>query len=456
MKVIFVMADSLRLDHLGYMGNKWIHTPNLDAFSTRANVFTHSIAGSWATVLNRMDLLLGRYGHPERKNWRFAPDDIPIGRVLEGHGIPSQLVSNVANTISSRNLYEGFTAYTHLRGQEGDPYFLDDSVPYKQTCPLSMIRYPKERWHQVLMNRAHREVETDWFAPEIFNWAMQWLERNYKRDNFLLWIDGFDPHEPFDPPQHYIDLYDPGYEGRIMEAPTYGVRKQLDFTDRELEHTRARYAGEITMVDHWFGKLLEMLKRLQIEDDTMVVFTTDHGHYFDYPNDGGLTGKATCVSPDGRWSYGEDAIYHPLYLSMLRQPLLIRVPGTKSRRIPAFVQPCDITPTILDFFGKDTPHHCQGESLLPLMAGKKRRIRDAAHSAFPGFMSLVTNKRWSYCCWLGTRPCALWDLQKDPNQKHNVARKHPSVVRKLHSQMIKALREQGADEEYIARHDPMM
>lgn len=460
MKVIFVLCDSFRQDHLGFMGKKPIYTPRLDAFSREACVFTHAQAGSWATVPNRTDLLTGRYGFPER-GWRpLKDDDVTVPTMLDERGIPSQLVSDTANTVSrENNHYRGFTAWYHLRGQEGDHWRMNDDVPFKTTCPLSMIRYPKDRWHRVLMNRAHRTAESDWFAPGTFKWASEWLEQNYRRKDFLLWIDTFDPHEPWDPPQHYTDLYDPGYKGRVFEAPSYGLRKKLDFTDRELKYTRALYAGEVSMVDHWFGRMLDTVAKLGIEDHTMIIFTADHGVYLDYPDDGGLVGKPVATQPDGFWvGRGKpgEVTYHPMYMSMLRQPLLIRVPGRKPKRTAYYAQPCDIAPTIMDFFGMKRARRHHGQSLLPVIAGRKHSPRPRAYSGIHEFMSVVSDSRWAYCCWQGQRPCALWDLKKDPDQKHNIARRHPDRVRRMHRLLREFLRSHGASEEFIAKHDPMM
>ncbi|MEW6355496.1 MAG: sulfatase [Planctomycetota bacterium] len=461
MRVIFVMSDSFRWDHLGYLGNKWIRTPNLDRLSKECAVFENSVAGSWATVPNRTDLLIGQYGFRERPWQPLKPDDITLPMDLAERGIRSQLISDTANTISREcNLYRGFSAWFHNRGQEGDPWCTRTDVPLDLKCPLEGVRYPAERWHQILMNRAHRQVESDWFAPGTFTLAINWLKQNRKLEKFLLWIDTFDPHEPWDPPQHYIDLYDPNYEGRVFEAPTYGIRKKIGMTDRELKHTRARYAGECTMVDHWVGQLAVTMEQLGMLDDTMLIFTADHGHYLDYPGDGGLIGKPSATGPEGTWKASKDPkenTYHPLYLTMARQPLLLRMPGRKKgKRITAFVQPADIMPTILDFFGMKKPDRCQGESLLPLIAGKKKTIRPSAYSGLHKRMSLVTNKRWAYCCWLGMRPAALWDRKADPDQKKDVAKKHPDVVKEMHKELATFLRSVGAAEAYITAHDPQM
>lgn len=333
-------------------------------------------------------------------------------------------------------------------------------VPYKQTCPANMIRYPKQRWHQVLMNRAHRKEETDWFAPGTYQWAINWLERNQKQKDFLLWIDGFDPHEPFDPPQHYIDLYDPGYKGRVFDAPTYGLRKKMDFTDREVQHTRALYAGECSLVDHWFGKLLQTVERLGMKEETMIIFTCDHGHYLDYPGDGGLIGKPRYYGKDGAWNSAKlpaDRTWIPLYDSLIHQVLLMYVPGQKPRRISEYAQPHDIFPTILDYFGIDIPSNCFGQSLLPVIAGKKKLNRKGVATGINSEVAVYTSGKWQYNCWAGHRPCALYDLKEDPYQKNNVAQRYPKITAKLHHEFLAEMRSHHKDNAaYVALHDPMV
>jgi hypothetical protein len=158
------------------------------------------------------------------------------------------LITDTQNNVVGLNLFRDYGAWMVNRGQEADRCWMDDSVKLEFAVPPHLIRYKAEVWHQVLVNRAHRKEETDWFAPGTYSLALKWLEQNHRRKDFFLWIDTFDPHEPWDPPKHYLDRYDPGYEGRVFEAPTYGVRKQMRITDRELQHIRARYAAEVTMV----------------------------------------------------------------------------------------------------------------------------------------------------------------------------------------------------------------
>jgi arylsulfatase A-like enzyme len=95
---------------------------------------------------------------------------------------------------------------------------------------------------------------------------MRWLEENVECQPFFLYVDTFDPHEPWDPPQWYVDLYDPGYQGEEVIYPQYAP---CDFlSEAEVKHCRALYAGEVTMVDAWVGKLLNRLDDLGLREDT--------------------------------------------------------------------------------------------------------------------------------------------------------------------------------------------
>jgi len=459
MKVIMIISDTFRRDHIGTYGNKWIHTPNLDALARCSAVIQNAFIGSFPTGPNRRDTLLG---HSDRRlpfnAWRFIENnEITVPEVLAEKKIPSQLITDVANCVSrGRNYYKGFTAWAFNRGQEGDPHWLNYSVPMELPCDPSMIRYPLERWHQILMNRAHRRVETDWFAPGTFNMAINWLTQNYKLKDFLLWIDTFDPHEPWDPPQHYIDLYDPNHRGIVYEAPTYGLRKKLGITDRQLKHIRARYAGEVTMVDNWVGQLVLTLKRLRIYDDTAIIFTSDHGAYFDYPGDGGLICKPLFTDCEGkRLHFGrivpEDRINFPFFMGLARIPLIIHLPNQKKmRKIRAITQPWDIMPTILDLFGIAKPSQCIGNSLLPLIKGGRRRNREFAFVGQGGKQAEVINERWVYAVWRGEdQPPMLFDRKRDPYLRRNIAAKNPDIVRRLHRELLKFIKSAQADEAYL-------
>ena len=455
MKVILILADTLRRDHVGTYGNQWIHTPNLDRLASEAAVFEHAYIGSFPTVPTRRDIFLGLGDKDEPFNrWRsIDADEVTLTeRLTEEKDIVSMMVTDVANTVSTgKNMNKGFTAWAWNRGQEGDPYCLDNNVPLEFPVEPDLIRYNALRWHQVLINRAHRKAENDWFAPKTYSMAIDWLECNYTRKDFFLYLDTFDPHEPWDPPTWYEELYDRGFQGRRFDAPTYGVVKELGYTKREVKNIRARYAGEVTMVDASFGRLMETLERLGIYDDTLIIFTSDHGAYFDYPGDNGMICKASSIGADGRIMAGGKPIKEPVrhlphWTGVCRIPLIVRLPGQrKAKRIKAIAQPWDLTPTVLDAFGIAKPPELWGASLIPLIKDKSRTIRSAAVLGNPNHAQVMTPE-WFYAIWRGHRPKVLYDLKSDPNQTKDVSAKHPQVVARLHDHLRAYLRRQEMED----------
>lgn len=460
MKVILVNADTFRRDHVGVYGNKWIQTPNLDKLAEVSTVFDGAHIGSFPTVPNRRDVFLGHgdRGVPFNRWKRIEQDEVTLGERLKDEGLTSMMVTDVQNTVMRDvNLWKGFSSWCCNRGQEGDKLWLDDNVPLEWPVEPELVRYTADWWHQILMTRAYRKVERDWFAPSTHAIAIDWLEQNYKRHDFFLYIDTFDPHEPWDPPEWYEDIYDPHPRGRRFDAPTYGIVKKLGIKPREMLNIRARYAGEVTMVDAALGRLIEALHRLDIWHDTLLIFTSDHGAYFDYPGDNGMVCKAHMLGDDGMiMSAGrppkQPTHYYPHWTGVSRIPLILHAPGQrKARHVRAITQPWDIAPTVLEAFGVEKPPELWGESLLSLASGKRKKIRSAAVLGNPAHAQVMTSK-WLYATWRGQREPALYDLQADPEQKRNIAGKSPEVITRLRKHLAKYLERQGMEElleEYV-------
>jgi arylsulfatase A-like enzyme len=458
--MVYMMADTFRRDHMGAYGNRWIRTPNLDRLAAQSARFENAYIGSFPTVPNRRDTLLGRgdLGLPFNRWKPLERQEVTLPQRLAEKKIPSMWIGDTQNNVTRGiNMNKGFSAWALNRGQEADPCWLDANVPLEFPVPPHLIRYRPEVWHRVLINRAHRRVETDWFAPGTYTMAIRWLERNYKRPDFFLWVDTFDPHEPWDPPQHYTDLYHRGFKGRVFDAPTYGLRRKMGITAAELRNIRARYAGEVTMVDTWAGQLLATLERLGILDETTVVFTSDHGTLLDGPGDNGLICKPNTVGADGVCMSGgrpmkEPCRYFPILCNVARVPLLVRPAGMASgKTIRAIVQPWDMTATILETFGMAKPPELIGESLLPLIAGTRKAIRDVAICGTNALAQAMTG-RWVYTVWRGLRPPSLIDLRSDAQARRNVLARHPAVVRRLHRRIVDFMRAQEIDDDLVAQY----
>jgi arylsulfatase A-like enzyme len=248
-------------------------------------------------------------------------------------------------------------------------------------------------------------------------------------------------------------MYDPGYEGRVFEAPTYGLREKMGMTPREVRHIRSRYAGEVTMVDTWFGYLCDKLRRLEIMDETVVIFNSDHGTNFDGPGEFGLVEKIPWVGADGMIMSGghpakEPLQYFPLPVGTARIPLMIRMPDATPHRVEGIVQPWDMTATLLDLFGiKKTPGII-GNSLLPMVRGETGAARPAAVLGNNTFAQAMDG-RWMYTTWRGQREPALYDLEEDPGCEVDLAPKEADVAGRLHGALEDFMKQQDVDADVI-------
>ncbi|MCD6336261.1 MAG: sulfatase, partial [Candidatus Latescibacteria bacterium] len=275
MNFILIISDTLRRDHLGCYGNTWISTPHIDRFAKQSIVFDRAYAASFPTVPHRRDVMTGRYTFTYSVWAPLPSDEVVIAEELGKSGYVSMMVADCPHILENGYHFDrGFTGWEWIRGQESDRW---KTYPPRPALPASeeKLRNPDRlvRVHQ--RNIADRRYEADTFVARTMVEAGQWLERNYKQEKFFLYVDTFDPHEPWDAPQWYVDKYDPGYEGEEVNYPLYGPCDYL--TRAELKHARAMYAAEVTLVDRWIGMLLQKIEDLGLFENTMVIVTTDHG-----------------------------------------------------------------------------------------------------------------------------------------------------------------------------------
>ncbi len=463
MNVIVIMNDSFRRDHLGCYGNGWIHTPNLDRFAQESIVFDRAYIASYPTVPNRWDMNTGRYGFPYRGWQPLDRSDRTLAEILAGNRYTPALIYDTPMLgIDDFNYTRGYEAFTWVRGQHFDPYTSDLGASERLPAQAHKIFAPG-RLRAYFRNTANRRHEQEHMVARTVSEAIEWLEGNHQLQRFMLWVDMWDPHEPFDPPWYDWDRYrDPAYSGDKIIYPTYGRPNYM--TEEEHQSVRALYAGKVTLVDRWVGRLLEKIDQLGLGRNTMIVWTTDHGHLF---GEHDLQGKPT----------GE---LGNLYEETSRIPLIVSHPDGlgAGQRVSGLVQPPDLVPSILDFLDVPIPDSVQGKSFWPLVTGEERSIHEAAFSArfsdvsitrageaqglLPGEFLFdgsapsrtvdavtVTTDRWAYICSPADRPSELYDLAVDPRQAQNVAAEHPEVADELRGKALEFLKQHGASAERL-------
>jgi arylsulfatase A-like enzyme len=443
MNVILIVSDTFRRDHLGCYGNPWIHTPHLDRLADQSIVFDHRYAASFPTVPHRADVLTGKYSFAYL-GWRPLPQsEVTLPQLLTGAGYSTMGIVDTPFYMRHGYGYDrGFADFDFVRGQN----------------------YMAPTWEDALHGRRH---EADYFAPATMTRAEQWLERHYEERFFLL-VDVWDPHEPWDPPAYYAARY-PGYDGKPAHWPCYWDWQEAGLAEADVKRAHAHYCGEITMVDRWVGRLLERVESLGLMEDTAIIFTSDHGHYF---GEHGLFGKAMqrdehgfnldTFAP-GRWYRS------PLYDEITRIPLLIYLPQFEPARIEALATAPDLMPTILELAGVEVPDDVQGSSLMPLLHGNTgpihdfvvtswalynpgqtiRVVDDLERSVVEHLPSTITDGQWTLLYAVEGEPVELYRTAVDPAQQENVFEQNLSIARELHGKFVEFLEGVGTDEDYI-------
>lgn len=368
--IILIVSDTFRRDHLGAYGNREIHTPFLDRLAAESVVFDYNMVGSFPTMPARGDFLTSRFSYTYM-GWDPLPQDVPtLPQLLSDAGYLTMGVVDVPFFVRGGFRYDrGFDDFIWVRGQG------DVSRPYER-----------------LDARSTWTSEHDRMAPRTMAEAERWLERRHGHDDpFFLYVDTWDPHEPWDAPANYTALYEEGFDGGKVPWPRYGDWREAGMTEAEVRLAHAGYCGEITMVDRWIGWLLSKLDVLGLRDDTYVVFASDHGFYFgehgylgkgdwDEPEvDAGLTREQVEQNAD----FLETLTWSPLFQELTRVPLLVRGPGLIPTRTAAMTTAADIGPTILELAGVAPDSAMHGLSFAPVLQGEQAEHRDFVISSWP-------------------------------------------------------------------------
>ncbi|AYQ24033.1 MULTISPECIES: sulfatase [Enterococcus] len=374
MRTILVLMDTLRKDVLSaYNPRTKVKTPNIDAFAADSLVFDNHYIGSTPCMPARRDLMTGRLNFLERSWGPIEPFDVTFPKLLQENDIYSHLTTDHTHyfRLGGEGYINQFTTWDFHRGQEGDPW-------------VSKIRDPEwmpEQYYGRLRKQyqANREKwindEEAYPTPRTFRSACDWLEENKGETDFYLQVEVFDPHEPFDVPDQYMNIYNSVYEGPFFETPIYG---KVDVPCEAVEYIQQRYAALVTMTDNHFGRLIAKLKELDMYEDTLIILTSDHGYLL---GDHGLFGKN----------------YMHNYNELAAIPLMVRDPEGKRRgeHTNNVSQNIDIMPTVLEYYGIAIPEDVRGHSWVSIINGGSNGKTHAIYGAH-GITVNITDGNYTY------------------------------------------------------------
>jgi len=458
MNIVLIIFDSLRQDHVGAYGNKWIKTPHLDKFAKESVVFTHCYPDSLPTIPVRRALHTGARVFPFRDHisvsdarsfnpipgWGPLPaDKMTIGERLKEEGYRTALITDCYHMFKPGfNYHCGFDNYLHIRGQELDLYKKNIPVP---DCLVDkhlndyMRQFPHiAKGLKLFMgNNSFRRSEEDFFAPLVFREASKWLFENQDAERMFMVVDSFDPHEPWDPPEYYRRIYNKNESGANHIQSVYYYWKDA-LVPEELKILQANYAGEVTMCDRWFGFFLESLNLSGRMDDTIVAVISDHGHNLGYePADKGMVCKQA----------------YPMTRSVADLVLMIRHPhGVGAGQIRNnFLHNFDLTYTLLSMAGIEQPPSMEGIDVWTSVLDEQRQLRDHVTIGW-GHAITVIDDQWWYNAGICREKPLLFNLVSDPHLTENLAYDAPDVCTRMYQL---ALADAGGDfGDYLNHYNP--
>ncbi|HUV94302.1 MAG TPA: sulfatase [Anaerolineae bacterium] len=456
MNVVLVIMDTLRQDHVGAYGNNWISTPNLDAFAHEAVIFTRCYPESLPTLPMRRALHTGlrtfpyRGHHDYKGDFSGAPGWGPIpeeqdtlAEIVSAVGYRTAFITDCYHQFKpSKNFHRGFHEWTWIRGQEADPYRSGPAATPEEIAS-HMVELPQENpglarfLRTYLGNNAYRHTERDYYPARVFTEASRWIWDNQDADRIFLVVDSFDPHEPWDPPAYYRRMYDSQEDAvdviQSLYAPWEGRLKP-----RELRRLQANYAGEVTMVDRWFGHFIETLRVAGLLDGSLVAVISDHGHNIGLdPGDKGL------VSKQG----------HPMTHAVADLVMMIRHPNGQGAggTYRGLLYNHDLTATLLSLVGVEPWRPLDGSDFWPKVMAGDAHARDYVTIGWGPLVTVITDEWW-YNANIWGEGELLYAVAEDPDLEHSLAQDRPDVCREL---LALAVQDAGGSipEDFATYHD---
>ena len=437
--VLLMMADDLATT-LGCYEHPQARTPNLDALARRGVLFTRAYCQFPHCNPSRASLLSGlrpgttRVTNNEDNLYTNIPDVLTLPHHFRNEGRATARCGKIFH----------LGVPTGLESMD-DPQGWDFGTPFKSELP-----YPPKR-ESVVKIKTGKKQGLGWQEipggddqlcdGDFAKTAIEWLDRRDKEKPFLLAVGFHRPHLPLVAPAKYFDLY-PLEDITLPEAPADDEADiplparngavpgyALTATPEQRRAAIRAYLACVSYVDAQAGRLLDALKARGLEENTVVIFTSDHG-----------------------WHLGEHGLWHKrsLFEESARVPLIVHAPGMKGngRRCESLVELLDLYPTVCDLGGVAQPPHLQGSSLRPLLENPAATLHEAAFTqARRGANAehwgrTVRTMRWRCTEWdEGRSGIELYDHDQDPREYTNLASdpKHAATLSVLRTLLAEKL-----------------
>ena len=363
--VLLITIDTLRADRLGCYNSRFVETPNIDKIAAQGVLFEKTITPVPLTLPSHTSILTGRYPaeHGIRDNGFYRlPKGYPtLATELKKAGF------STAAFVSSHTL--------------NDIYGLNQSFDVYDDLSLA------DKTRSFMSDRSERP------ANETTTKVIEWLKKNPKQP-FFLWVHYFDPHVPYDPPSPYREQY-----------------------------PKMPYEGEVAFTDHEVGRLMESVKEQNLDSNTLIILTADHG--------------------ESLGEHGESTHGIFLYRSTMMVPLIFKGPGVPAaKKIKTMVRLIDICPTILSYTNANKSFKSSGRDLLQIITGRAIPSSEPIYIETEGPLNLMG---WSPLKGLRTERFKfiaapaneLYDVESNPAENQNLITSQPDTANDMRKKVLK-------------------
>ncbi len=414
--IIYILADDLGYGDLSCYGQTKFNTPNIDRLAKEGIKFTQHYAGSTVCAPSRCALMTGLHtGHCRiRGNKRvpLEPGDITIAEIMKQAGYVTGITGKWGlgepETTGIPNK-QGFDAWFGYLNQHNAHFY-----------------YQPFLWKNkdLIVLEKNKNCQQGQYTHDLFtDFALDFIKNN-KDKSFFLYIPYTIPHAEMLVPDDSLNKF----KNTFPEKP-YRKRWERDYNSQE--YPLAAFAGMVTRMDRDIGKILDLLKDLDIDNDTLVMFSSDNGPH-----------REAGHNPDYFNSNGPlRGIKRDLYEGGIRVPMLVRWPGkVKAGSVTDHVSAFwDVMPTCAELAELDTPGDIDGISFLPTLLGnpEKQKQHQALYWEFHekgGKQAVRMGKYKAVKLRVHQNPKAKWelyDLEKDLHEDNNIADRHPDIVKEI-------------------------
>ena len=432
--IIYILADDLGYGDLSSYGQKLFSTPNIDKLATEGIRFTQHYSGSTVCAPSRSSLMTGLHtGHtPIRGNKEWKP---------EGQWPMPAETYTMAEMLKEAGYVTGAFGKWGLGypGSEGDPNNQGFDEFYGYNCQrIAHHYYPYHMWHnqEKVMLEGNEGKGRGTYGPDpAHEMALKFMEDNKDKEFFMFYPSAI-PHAELFAPESYMEKYRGKFlPEKVYEGVDEGEKLKLGPYGSQPE-SHAAFVAMINYLDDQVGQIVNKVKELGLEDNTMIMFTSDNGPHME----GG-------ADPDYFDSNGILKGYkRDLYEGGIRVPMIAWWPGkikanTTSDHISAF---WDVMPTVAELIGVEAPQNIDGISFLPTLAGGEQKKHDYMYWEFheKGGRLAVRQDKWKLVRYnVNKEPQGsyeLYNLEVDPGEENDLASENPGKVSELQDIMLNA------------------